>query len=51
MDKLSQTGVPRWITNLLSNWCSKLHVAVRWNGCLSQYFKVNSGVRQGSILQ
>ena len=27
-----------------------MHVAVRWNGYLSQYFKVNSGARQGSIL-
>jgi hypothetical protein len=50
MAKLSQVGIPDWITNLLSNWYSKLQVAVRWNGCLSDYFKVNSGVRQGSIL-
>jgi exonuclease III len=50
MTKLSQVGIPNWITNLISNWYSKLHVAVRWNGCLSEYFKVNSGVRQGSIL-
>jgi len=25
-------------------------VAVRWNGAISRYFTVNSGVRQGSIL-
>jgi Reverse transcriptase (RNA-dependent DNA polymerase) len=50
MTKLSQAGIPRWITNLLCNWYGKLHVAVRWNGCLSKYFSVNSGVRQGSIL-
>ena len=50
MAKLSQAGIPHWITNLLCNWYSKLHVAVRWNGCLSKYFIVNSGVRQGSIL-
>ena len=50
MSKLLQAGIPCWITNLLSNWYSKLHVAVRWNGCLSHFFQVSSGVRQGSIL-
>jgi hypothetical protein len=48
--KMSQAGIPHWVTSLISSWYSKLYVAVRWNGCLSNYFKVNSGVRQGSIL-
>jgi len=50
MLKLAQVGIPNWVTNLISNWYTKLHVAVRWNGCMSVNFKVNSGVRQGSIL-
>jgi len=50
MLKLAQVCIPNWVTNLISNWYTKLHVAVRWNGFMSVYFKVNNGVRQGSIL-
>jgi len=47
---LLKAGVPRWLIDILVNWYSKLFVAVRWNECLSRYFKVGSGVRQGSPL-
>jgi len=47
---LIQAGVPTWIVLLIVNWYSKLSVAVRWNGAISRYFAVKSGVRQGSIL-
>jgi len=50
MLKLAQVGIPNWVTHLISNWYTKLHVAVRWNGFMSVYFKVNNGVRQGSII-
>jgi len=48
--KLAQVGIPNWVTNLISDWYTKLYVAVRWYGCISVYFKVNSGVSEGSIL-
>ena len=35
MAKLSQVGIPSWIINSISDWYSKLYVAVRWNGSLS----------------
>ena len=47
---LIKAGVPIWIVKLLVHWYGKLCVAVRWNGAISQYFAVKSGVRQGSIL-
>ena len=43
-------GCPRWVVNILVDWYSKLAVAVRWNGSMSQSFAVRSGVRQGSSL-
>jgi hypothetical protein len=50
MATMEQAGIPSWIIQLISNWYSKIQVAVRWNGCFSRYFKINSGVRQGSIM-
>jgi hypothetical protein len=47
---LLKAGVPRWLVDVLVNWYGKLFVAVRWNECMSSYFKVGSGVRQGSPL-
>ena len=47
---LLDTGLPHWIVKILVDWYSKLFVSVRWNGSISQGFKVNSGVRQGSVI-
>ena len=47
---LLSAGVPVIIVDILHNWYSKLFFAVRWNGELSAYFAVGSGVRQGSCL-
>jgi len=47
---LSKTGINKSILALLVNWYSKLYVAVRWKGFLSNFFSVGSGVRQGSSL-
>ena len=47
---LLRTGMPRWVVYLLVDWYSKLQVAVRWMDSLSAYFKVGSGLRQGSSL-
>jgi len=47
---LLEAGVPVIIVDLLHNWYSKLSYAVRWNGCISAYCKIDSGVRQGSCI-
>jgi len=43
-------GFPVCLLSLLTNWYSKVIVAVRWKGFLSFQFCVTSGVRQGSSL-
>ena len=47
---LIKAGIPICFVQLLMNWYSKLYVAVKWNGSLSYWFSVGSGVRQGSVL-
>ena len=47
---LLTAGVPLCIVALLVDWYCKMFVMVKWNGCLSDWFPVHSGVRQGSIL-
>jgi len=32
------------------NWFRKLPTAVKWNTCISRWFIVSSGVRQGGVL-
>ena len=50
LDSLVRANVPRWIIVILVNWYDKLVVAVRWKSATSEYFRVSSGVRQGSSL-
>ena len=47
---LLKRNLPVYFVNCVCNWYSKLSAAVKWNGKISEYFKVNSGVRQGGIL-
>jgi hypothetical protein len=47
---LIEVGLPKWFIDLLVCWYEKLFVRVRWNGCYSFEFGVQSGVRQGSSL-
>ena len=47
---LSDAGLPLLILKILINWYEKLFVCVRWNGYLSNSFRVNCGVRQGGKL-
>jgi len=49
-ESLLSAGVPMIIVDIVCNWYSKLFVAIRWNGALSEQFSVGSGVRQGSCL-
>jgi len=47
---LISAGLPKWFIDLLLCWYEKLVVTVRWNGCFSYKFCVQSGVRQSSSL-
>jgi len=38
------------LIDVLVNWYSKLTSAVKWNTCISRWFTVSSGVRQGGVL-
>ena len=49
-DKLLDRNVPLCFVKCIENWYSKLSAVVRWEGCLSQSFKLCSGVRQGGVL-
>jgi Reverse transcriptase (RNA-dependent DNA polymerase) len=50
MGALTTAGVPSWVVNVINNWYNTLYVAVRWCSSTSQQFKVECGVRQGSML-
>ena len=45
--KLLDNGLPVYIVRLLIDWYTKLHAAVKWEGCISSLFCSRSGVRQG----
>jgi len=47
---LLTAGIPVAIIDVLFDWYSKLHSAVRWNNVISTSFIVGSGVRQGGCL-
>jgi len=49
-ESLKNTGLPSCILIILTNWYSKLTVAVRWKNALSTSFGVSCGVRQESSL-
>ena len=44
------SGITKWILNVIINWYSNLSVVVRWKTALSNIVYVSSGVRQGSSL-
>jgi hypothetical protein len=48
--KLMKRRVPAIFISVLKNWYDNVEVCVKWNGVLSQTFKVIAGVRQGGIL-
>ena len=41
---LLRAGVPLCVVAILADWYSKLFVTLKWNGCLSNWFPVHSGV-------
>ena len=49
-EKLSESGCPDKLFNVLNCWLCKWLTAINWNGHLSKYVAFIFGVRQGSIL-
>ena len=47
---LALRGIPPKLVNLLSGLCSGTESAVRYDGTISDYFSVNTCVRQGCVL-
>ena len=47
---LINSGIPKWILDVIINWYCKLLVAVSWKTALFNIVYVSSGVRQGSSL-
>ena len=49
-EKLLKRDVPNILVRLLCVWYSNQEFCVKWSNCLSTYFKVTNGVRQGGIM-
>ena len=47
---LVSRNVPLIFIRLLAYWYKNQTLAVRWGRCISEYFSVSNGVRQGSVL-
>lgn len=47
---LMQRNVDRFIISLLQYWLVNSVACVRWQNCLSYWFPIKAGVRQGGIL-
>ena len=48
--KLMDRKLPNEILNILEQWFSITVTCVKWNGCISQFFHLLAGVRQGGVL-
>jgi hypothetical protein len=48
--KLLQRGCPTGLVDLLDSWYSKCFTCVKWGSSLSNFVKLNAGVRQGGVL-
>jgi len=48
--KLTKRHIPVELLELLENWLFQSSTCVKWGECWSHILKVNSGVRQGSVL-
>ena len=50
LNKLMKRLIPVKLLSLLENWLLNCHSCVKWESCFSQFFKLEFGVRQGSVL-
>ena len=48
--KLMKRRVPNCLLTVLENWYQNCWTCVKWNGVFSFFFKIEFGVRQGSVL-
>ena len=50
LDKLLKRRIPIQILNILFIWFASSTIVVKWGNCLSNYFVLRAGVRQGGAL-
>jgi hypothetical protein len=50
MRKLHSCGVPPQIWKLMTSWYRGMHCQVKWNGRLSESFRVAQGIGQGRVV-
>ncbi|MFM2332659.1 MAG: hypothetical protein RIQ74_1491, partial [Pseudomonadota bacterium] len=48
--KLMKRRIPTELLNMLIRWLDNCSTCVKWDGIFSAFFKLNFGVRQGSVL-
>ena len=48
--KLMKRNIPAFVIDLLDYWLSNCISCVKWNNSFSDFFKIEFGVRQGSVL-
>jgi hypothetical protein len=48
--KLMERNIPVQLLAVLENWFSNCWTCVKWGGSTSEFFKIEYGVRQGSVL-
>jgi len=48
--KLMQRNIPSELLSVLEDWFSNCWTCVKWGASTSQFFKIDYGVRQGSVL-
>lgn len=50
LSKLMKKMIPRELLFLLENWLSGCYSCVKWHSAWSEFFRLDFGVRQGSVL-
>ena len=50
LNKLMKRLLPVKLLCLFENWLLNCHSCIKWESCFSQFFKLEFGVRQGSVL-
>ena len=50
LSKLMKKMIPRELLFLLENWFSGCYSCVKWHSAWSEFFRLDFGVRQGSVL-
>ena len=48
--KLMERNVPKMLLDIVVTWYNGLYCRLKWDDCLSEWFPVSAGVRQGGIL-